>query len=286
MKLSKKNKKTKKIKKKQYIGGAKSSYDDYDYLDGTYKLLLEQYRSKPSGFQDNNFLDEHLYLYGYDDFVGANKLIPIKEYVGFRGIKNFNRTILEGPPINMPIYYYMSELVFRNNIVTEYYYGYTRTPNGSPDNGLLEMGVRGYIKEEDTIKIQRTVGIPPYGNPKAWSPNRWKDITRTGKPTPDDGSVSDAYIDKFLFIPRGRATKNSTGYKFVVIKPSSVSNIYHTEVGEIELNGPGGGEHWFDSEQVCIVFDEFFIPLPLESQEQTFNTRGVAAEMLNQSRKK
>ena len=139
---------TRKHKKRTYknkkIGGAKSSYDDYDYLDGTYKLLLEQSRPRPGNNTNNyDFARTYLYLYGYDDFVGANKLIPIKEYVGFGGIKryvsNSGRGQWERPPPNMPIYYYMSELVFRNNIIKEYYYGLTQTPIGGTGMAFHEI---------------------------------------------------------------------------------------------------------------------------------------------------
>lgn len=271
------------------IGGAKSSYDDY--LDGTYKLLLEL--SRMCNYNDS-FKEKHLYLYGYDDFVGVNKLIPIKEYVGFTG-QIVQKSLLTR---NMPMYYYISELVFRYNIITEKYYGWriSRYSSGGSckyGGSLRTAEIRGYVREEDTItgpsslggrhiKPHSNVGIPPQSNPKAWDPIKWTIFKRnsddylrknpqSARP-PDDGSVSDAYIDKFLYFPR-------QDYKYVVIKPSRESNIYHTEVGEIELNEPGG-EPWFDLEQVCIVLDEFFIPPPLESQEQTFDTRGVAEEML------
>jgi len=94
---------------------------------------------------------------------------------------------------------------------------------------------------------------------------------RQGLPT-NSYIRSDAYIDKFLYFPR-------QSYKFVVVTPTRVSNIYDTEIGDIELNEPRG-EPWFESEQVCIVFDECFIPPPLENYEPTFDTRGLADEML------
>lgn len=267
---------TRKHKKRTYknkqIGGAKSNYDDYDYLDGTYKLLLEQTRPQPN-MRDyyGTFKSQHLYLYGYKDFIGANKLIPIKEYVGFtnQSIHRIIRSIAE----DMPVYYYMSELVFRHNIITQQYWQYGSQYGGSRV-GFLQAGIRGYVREEDTefglpgsssariirsIKPHSQAGVPPL-----------PEVTRSG-----GTDIVDPYIDKFLYFPH-------QDYKFVVIKPSRESDIYHTKVGEIMLNDPGGGEKWFDSE-VCIIFDEFFIPPPLESQEHTFDTRGVAAEMLAQS---
>uniref|UniRef100_A0A6C0JTW0 Uncharacterized protein n=1 Tax=viral metagenome TaxID=1070528 RepID=A0A6C0JTW0_9ZZZZ len=271
----------KRTDKNKKIGGAKSSYDDYDYLEDTYRLLVEQARPKPNmGDYYNSFRAQHLYLYGYDDFVGENKLIPIKDYVGFNGIRSIVRGVLERPPPNMPIYYYMSEIVYRNNIITENYWGHSM-PHGTQarggETGFRQIGIRGYVGEEDTIiaepasgqgrkiKPHSESGIPPY--PK------WP---RGYNEPPDLTSISSIpYIDKFLYFP-------VQGYKFVVIKPSRDSNIYDTELGEIMLNEPKG-EHWFDSEQVCIVFDEFFIPPPLESQEDMFDTRFVADEMLKRN---
>ncbi len=212
----------------------------YDYLEGTYKLLVEQSRPQPNG-DYNSFKNQHLFLYGYDDFVGANKLIPMKEYVGFGGI--VSSPIVERP--NMPIYYYMTEFVYRNNIITEKYW---RHSNSQPDE-------------------------PNVGIPKAWSVTHKEVALRKRQGLPTNSYIrSDAYIDKFLYFPR-------QSYKFVVVTPTRVSNIYDTEIGDIELNEPRG-EPWFESEQVCIVFDECFIPPPLENYEPTFDTRGLADEML------
>jgi hypothetical protein len=277
--LTRKHKKRtykKRTYKNKQIGGAKSSYDDYDYLDGTYKLLLKQYRPQPNmGDYYNTFKSHYLYLYGYKDFIGANKLIPIKEYVGFTNEPI--RRIRERIAADMPVYYYMSELVFRHHIITQQYWQHGTQYTHGPV-GFLQAGIRGYVSEEDTIidsssaRIRRSIkphsqtGVPP----------RPKVNNSSGTTIVDLTSISSLpYIDKFLYFPH-------QDYKFVVIKPSRESDIYHTEVGEIMLNEPGGGEKWFDSE-VCIIFDEFFIPPPLESQEHTFDTRGVAAEMLAQS---
>ena len=280
--LTRKHKKRtykKRTYKNKQIGGAKSRYDDYDYLDGTYKLLLKQYRPQPNmGDYYNTFKSHYLYLYGYKDFIGANKLIPIKEYVGFtnRAIHRIRESIAA----DMPVYYYMSELAFRHNIITQQYWQHGSQYSGAR-NGFYEAGIRGYVREEDTkidipgsssARIRRS--ITPHS--QAGVPPRPKVTNIYGTETVDFTSISSIpYIDKFLYFPH-------QDFKFVVIKPSRESDIYHTDVGEIMLNEPGGGEKWFDSE-VCIIFDEFFIPSPLESQEHTFDTRGVAAEMLAQS---
>jgi hypothetical protein len=238
-----------------------------DYLEGTYKLLVEQSRPRPNG-DYNSFKNQHLCLYGYDDFIGANKLIPMKEYIGFGGTINVERP-------NMPMYYYMTDFVYRNNIITEPYWVHSITHHCSDPNGFLHAGIRGYVAAEDT-NTSLSIGIPPSGNPNACSATPLEDETRTMQGLPQASyvsSVSDAYIDKFLYFPR-------QSYKFVVLTPSRASNLYDTEIGEIELNEPGRGEPWFDSEQVCIVFDECFISPPLESYEPTFDIRGVADEML------
>jgi len=232
----------------------------YDYLEGTYKLLVEQSRPHPNG-DYNSFKNQHLFLYGYDDFVGVNKLIPMKEYVGFGEI--VSSPIVERP--NMPIYYYMTEFVYRNNIITEKYWRHSTciVPNA---------GIRRYDVVEDT-NLVLPVGIPPRGIPKALTVTHTEVALRRMQGLPPISYIrSDAYIDKFLYFPR-------QSYKFVVVTPTRVSNIYDTEIGDIELNEPRG-EPWFESEQVCIVFDECFIPPPLESYEPTFDTRGLADEML------
>jgi len=260
----------------EYTGGVKSSYD---YLQGTYKLLVEQSRPKPNmGDYYNSFRAQHLYLYGYDDFVGENKLIPIKDYVGFNGIRSIVRgALVETPPRNMPIYYYMSEMVYRNNIITENYWGHSM-PHGTQarggETGFMQIGIRGYVGEEDTIiaeqpasagpsgrkiKHRSEAGIPPYPKTTGSGYNANADLM----------SISSIpYIDKFLYFPH-------QGYKFVVIKPTRDSNIYHTELGVIVLNEPKG-EHWFDSENVCIVFDEFFTPEVLEQKIDTYESLPIA----------
>jgi len=189
----------------------------YDYLEGTYKILVEQSRPQPNG-DYNSFKKQHLFLYGYDDFVGANKLIPMKEYVGFGGI--VSSPIVERP--NMPIYYYMSEFVYRNNIITEKYW---RHSNSQPDEP--NVGIK-YAEVEDTIPVL------PVGIPKEWSVTHKEVALRRRQGLPPISYVrSDAYIDKFLYFPR-------QSYKFVVVTPTRVSNIYDTEIGDIELNEPRG----------------------------------------------
>lgn len=289
----KKKKMSNRNKRNTQKGGVKSKYDDYDYLEGSYKRLIEQCRGcwYISYAYYSEFKDSHLYLYGYDDFVGANKLIPIKEksITGFGPYLPTTTTTyntmhgkMKLPP-NMPTYYYMSELVYRNNIVTEVYY------QGTRNRGLREAGIRGYVRNEDITRDPPNVGepppekrlcdrfsevgIPPLGNPKAWKEITYNSVWK-GKPPSYETSVSDKYIDKFLYFPK-------QNYKMIIIKPTRNSNIYETEIGQIELDDPENGEEWFGKE-VCVVFDEFFIPPPLGTKDEPeYITSGIGEALMD-----
>jgi len=148
----------------------------------------------------------HLSLQGYNYFITSNTLIPIKTntIIGLSHI-----------PYDIPSYYYVSDYVYTNNILTKYFW----------DNRL-----NGHLIDH-----------------------------------------------KLLFFPYQT-------YQFKIIHPTRKSNIYDIpNIGKIELNDPEHEEPWFDHE-VCIIFDEGFVPPKVGTIHQDiFNLSGLVEDMLREN---
>ena len=185
-----------------------------------------------------------LYLYGYADFIGEHKLIPLLGQV----IQN-----MFGPSSYIKqTYYYLTPLIYKNCIITheltganqlyglEDFVGY----NGKKPTTHLLKRKDAYGRDLDYIQI----------------------------------NMDDPYGDKFLVFP----SKVYEMYEIFDFIPNETTNVYHVpNIGDVILDKPQGDIIWYN-EQVRIIFEKGFIPPEIKTNhdELPFNTYAAVGEEL------
>jgi len=186
-----------------------------------------------------------LYLYGYADFIGEHKLIPLLGQV----IRN-----IYGPEyVLKQTYYYLTPLIYRNCIITHELTG--SSSYGTPGLGDF-VGYNG--KKPDSKVI--------------------KEPDRPGGAATFQANVDDPYGDKFLVFP----SRVSEMYEIFDFIPNETTNVYHVpNIGDVILDKPQGDIIWYN-EQVRIIFEKGFIPPEIKTNhdELPFNTYAAVGEEL------
>ena len=175
-----------------------------------------------------------LYLNGYDNFIGPNKLLPIY-YNNTKRERMADRFGVPKPVDVKQVFYYISQFVY--------------------DCCILTNGGNGGSGEFDGYK-----GVEPVFTPVK-NGTYYVNYMNLGKP----------YGDKYMVFPTyqvgGLPNYGRITYTFT---PTRETNIYEVPgVGEVIMNDPENGEPWFD-EIVTVVFDPGFIP-PKINRENTID---------------
>jgi len=218
-----------------------------------------------------------LYLYGYDDFIGEHKLIPL--YFGGGGklqlhvlsvghgggydfddhsesVTDSEREIereqdewarkMEAIKV---VYYYLTPFVYRNCIIKH---------SLISEAPASDIDVPGYNGKQTILKEVR------------WGAVSAEDSGML------QANMDDPYGDKFLVFPP------SNDYEIFDFIPNETTNVYHVpNIGDVILDKPQGDIIWYN-EQVRIIFEKGFIPPEIKTNqdELPFNTYAAVGEEL------
>ena len=186
-----------------------------------------------------------IYLNGYGNFIGPNKLFPI--YYNNTKSESMARMFGEPKPTHVKqVFYYISQFVYDCCIITTKQATFFKEFPGYMDSFVGYKGVSPVITGVKTGQHD----IP------------FKFLLND----------HDLYGDKFMVYPKSNAMSGDPNYRRITytFTPTRETNIYEVPgVGEVIMNDPENGEPWFD-ETVTVVFDHGFIP-PKINRENTID---------------
>ena len=290
MKTRRKNKKKKNKTRKQF-GGTMGTYvpskEDNPFVDNIVRNMVSYIFSVSLPGYGQGFTGiMELYLYGYDDFIGEHKLIPLYFHgggklqlnllnvelklnvlgVGHGGDYDFDdhseavtdsdremereqdEWVRKMEAIKV-VYYYLTPFVYRNCI--KQYSLISEAP-------ASDIDVPGYNGKQTILKKVRM------------GPSSAEDSGML------QANVDDPYGDKFLVFP----PKND--YEIFDFIPNETTNVYHVpNIGDVILDKPQGDIIWYN-EQVRIIFEKGFIPPEIKTNQDEFpfNTYAAVGEEL------
>ena len=181
-----------------------------------------------------------IYLAGYGNFIGPNKLCPVYYNNQDDELNHFVSIMKIYKPCDVAqVYYYISQTVFSNCIVTAPYL----PAQNEKDLNFTTRILRGYKGESPKFTL-----VPrPDGRGTIATLNA------------DDVK----YGDKFLIMPTSYQTQvdgDIYGRTIYTFTPTPETNIYKVpQVGNVIMNDPGNGEPWY-GHKIIVVFGNNFKP--------------------------